>query len=57
MKGNLKPNDDKTNKQTNKQTENKTKRYNTNKKGTVFQIVDCQQTGLLKGLQGLTPCD
>ena len=50
MKGNLKPDDDKKDKQTNKQTENKTKRNNTNKKETVFQIVDCQRNGLLTGL-------
>ena len=46
MKGNLKPDDDKTN----KQTENKTTRNNTDKKETVFQIVDCQRNGLLMGL-------
>ena len=50
MKGNLKEDDDK-NKQTNKQTENKTERNNTKKKGRVFQIVDCQWTGLLMGLK------
>ena len=49
MKGNLKEDDDK-NKQTNKQTENKTERNNTKKKGRVFQMVDCQWTGLLMGL-------
>ena len=49
MKGNLKGDDDK-NKQTNKQTQNKTERNNTKKKGRVFQIVDCQWTGLLMGL-------